>query len=191
MGNQNENFNTQPVETVMEIKPRRAWWKYVIGVSLIVVFVVGGYVAWYQYFSSEAKYRREVEKSALALPAKLEAYKKAREADTYGGKTPEETLQMFIEALENRDLELASKYFAIDNDSVERDSEHLENLKKAEKEGRVPLIINAVSKAKYDPELKGASDNSVWFVVLEEGEPIADINLEFNQYSGVWKIESL
>jgi len=191
MGNQNEKFNTQPVETIMEIKPRRVWWKYAVGVSLIVFFIVGGYVVWYQYFSSEAKYSREVEKSALELPAKLEAYKKAREADTYGGKTPEETLQMFIEALENRDLELASKYFAIDNDSVERDSEHLENLKKAEKEGRVPLIINAVSKAKYDQELKGASDNSVWFVVLEEGEPIADINLEFNQYSGVWKIESL
>jgi len=191
MGNQNEKFNTQPVETIMEIKPRRVWWKYAVGVSLIVFFIVGGYVVWYQYFSSEAKYSREVEKSALELPAKLEAYKKAREADTYGGKTPEETLQMFIEAVENRDLELASKYFAIDNDSVERDSEHLENLKKAEKEGRVPLIINAVSKAKYDQELKGASDNSVWFVVLEEGEPIADINLEFNQYSGVWKIESL
>ena len=191
MGNQNEKFNTQPVETIMEIKPRRVWWKYAVGVSLIVFFIVGGYVVWYQYFSSEAKYSREVEKSALELPAKLEAYKKAREADIYGGKTPEETLQMFIEALENRDLELASKYFAIDNDSVERDSEHLENLKKAEKECRVPLIINAVSKAKYDQELKGASDNSVWFVVLEEGEPIADINLEFNQYSGVWKIESL
>ena len=32
-------------------------------------------------------------------------------ADTYGGKTPQETLQMFIDAVEKGDYELASKYF--------------------------------------------------------------------------------
>ena len=190
--NKQNNLKNEPVTEILSIEPpKRSWWKYAVGVLVIIIAVLGGYIGWYQYFSSDAKYRREVEQSALELPAKLEAYKKAREADTYGGKTPEETLQLFIEALENRDLELASKYFAIDNDGVERDPEHLENLKKAEKEGRVPLIIDAVLKAKYDPELKGVSDNSVWFVVFKGGEPIADINLELNQYSEVWKIESL
>jgi len=33
--------------------------------------------------------------------------------DTYGGKTPEETLNLFIEALKKEDLELASKYFVL------------------------------------------------------------------------------
>ena len=32
-------------------------------------------------------------------------------ADTFGGKTPQETLQMFIDAVEAGDYELASKYF--------------------------------------------------------------------------------
>src|SRR3990167_1902802 len=31
--------------------------------------------------------------------------------DTYGGKTPQETLAMYIEAVEKGDYELASKYF--------------------------------------------------------------------------------
>lgn len=33
--------------------------------------------------------------------------------DTYGGKTPEETYDLFIEALKKGDVELASKYFVV------------------------------------------------------------------------------
>ena len=114
--NKQNNLKNEPVTEILSIEPpKRSWWKYAVGVLVIIIAVLGGYIGWYQYFSSDAKYRREVEQSALELPAKLEAYKKAREADTYGGKTPEETLQLFIEALENRDLELASKYFSIYN----------------------------------------------------------------------------
>ncbi len=35
-------------------------------------------------------------------------------ADTYGGKTPEETLALFISALKKGDTTLASKYFILD-----------------------------------------------------------------------------
>ncbi|MBI2451233.1 MAG: hypothetical protein HYV52_02775 [Parcubacteria group bacterium] len=35
--------------------------------------------------------------------------------DTYGGKTPEETFAMFLDALKKGDIELASKYFVIGN----------------------------------------------------------------------------
>ena len=34
-------------------------------------------------------------------------------ADTVGGKTPEETLRMFIDAVEKKDYKMASKYFVI------------------------------------------------------------------------------
>jgi len=34
--------------------------------------------------------------------------------DKYGGKTPEETYAMFLEALKKKDIELASKYFTLD-----------------------------------------------------------------------------
>jgi len=34
--------------------------------------------------------------------------------DTYGGKTPEETYQMFLTALKAKDIELASKYFVLE-----------------------------------------------------------------------------
>ena len=190
MGNQNEKFNTQPVETIMEIKPRRVWWKYAVGVSLIVFFIVGGYVVWYQYFSSEAKYSREVEKSALELPAKLEAYKKAREADTYGGKTPEETLQMFVEALRNEDIELAFKYFAL-QDNNERDSMWLDALRDAKKDGELQEIADTFSLAKPDLESRAYENDYKFTVVDKNGQHWAYVDMEFNQYSGIWKIESL
>jgi len=34
--------------------------------------------------------------------------------DTYGGKTPEETYSMFLEALKRKDIELASRYFVLE-----------------------------------------------------------------------------
>ena len=50
--------------------------------------------------------------------AEQEDYKRAM-ADTYGGKTPQETLQMYIDAVEKGDYELASKYFIGDNQEKE------------------------------------------------------------------------
>ncbi len=41
--------------------------------------------------------------------------KEARlKADTFGGKTPEETINLFIKALEDGDIYLASKYYDLD-----------------------------------------------------------------------------
>src|SRR3989338_11135283 len=37
--------------------------------------------------------------------------------DPYGGNTPEETLQLFIDALKKGDIELAAKYFVLDKQS--------------------------------------------------------------------------
>ena len=63
-------------------------------------------------------------------------------ADTYGGKTPQETLQMYISAVEKRDYELASKYFiganqekelkSFDGSTSENLKNYLELWKKAE-----------------------------------------------------------
>ncbi len=43
----------------------------------------------------------------------IERYEKLMRQDTYGGKTPEETLKLFVEALKKEDIELAAKYFSL------------------------------------------------------------------------------
>ena len=40
-------------------------------------------------------------------------WEKPYREDTYGGKTPEETYDMFLDALKDGDVELASKYFIV------------------------------------------------------------------------------
>ncbi len=187
MSEQNKHLNTKPTEEVLSIEPpKRSWWRYVVGVLVMVIAVLGGYITWYQYFSSEAKYRGEVEESALALPAKLETYQKAMEADVYGGKTPEETLQLFIDALKEGDVELASKYFIL-GDNLQRDSKWFDALRRTKESEKLGELIVSLEKAEPDLESR-AYENDFKF---KTSDGYGYINLEFNKHSGVWKIESL
>src|SRR6266403_2009295 len=90
----------------------RKWWFWVgLLIFLAVAWYVEGYIQWY---ISGAKYRainaaaNSYIKSQEAQQASLEA---AYKNDPYGGATPEETLKLFIDALEKKDYALASKYF--------------------------------------------------------------------------------
>lgn len=154
---------------------------------LVVASVAGGAWAWKIYFSKEARdiaafreYQQQVE----------DAYRN----DTYGGATPEETLRLFVEALKKEDIELASKYFALDdnerNDTYLTYNNSKRALLNAQKENRLTEIINLVSKAEYE----SGSDvfNTASFVVYNNaGELLADIELWFNKLTKVWKIKNL
>ena len=49
--------------------------------------------------------------SQKLLQRSVDQYAKEIKADKYGGKTPEETYAMFVEALKKEDIDLAVKYF--------------------------------------------------------------------------------
>jgi hypothetical protein len=135
------------------------------------------------------------------------AYEKMNEPyynDTYGGKTPEETYDLFIDALKKGDVELASKYFV-----VEKQDDWLETLRKFEETGELTGLINELEYGKtvwkkvdtnkddvvsfqYDTTLNKDS------VIEYEGQKLefpADTytnSTEFQKYpSGVWKIEGI
>src|SRR3989338_1040080 len=77
---------------------------------------------------NQSKQWQEIKKSAEAFQkAEQELYQKMM-ADTYGGKTPQETLDLFIAAVEKGDYELASRYFVIERQAAELKS--LQNSKK-------------------------------------------------------------
>ncbi|KKT86401.1 MAG: hypothetical protein UW85_C0002G0002 [Parcubacteria group bacterium GW2011_GWA1_Parcubacteria_45_10] len=112
----------------------------------------------------------------------------------WGGKTPEETLQLFIEALKKGDIELAAKYFALDpNENSEfylTRREWEEAIKKTEEEKGFEQIILDLEKAKFRSESKEMG--SSWFATFkDDGSLKQEILLTFNKYSGVWKIESM
>jgi|SRR3990172_10217389 len=102
-------------------KPKKTYWKFVLGFLGIVVAVfvlyIAGFWLWQKYDLWQGQ--KGVQKLAEELKRiEEEDYQRAM-ADTYGGKTPQETLQMYIDAVEKGDYELASKYFIGDNQEEE------------------------------------------------------------------------
>jgi len=119
----------------------------------------------------------------------LDQYYKTLAEDTYGGKTPQETLDMFIDALERGDIDLASKYFALDDNLSRKQGE--DGLQKAKEEGRISYIIQQLKKA-VPAKNYNEADGFVWFNVYNDaGELTHEMELMWNEYSGVWKIESM
>ena len=154
----------------------------------------GGFYVWDRYFSEMGKARRFAEEQTATLEKAETAYVKAMTEDTYGGKTPQETLDLFVDALKKGDVELASKYFALnDNENSEfylTRREYEVALYQVKLDGKLAELISVISMAKFDS--KSDVFNTVSYVVYgTNGELMADISLWFNKTSRVWKIESL
>ena len=73
------------------------------GIFLAILILVGaGYYYW--------GWRNDAYRKGMSA---IERYEELMRQDTYGGKTPEETLKLFVEALKKEDIELAAKYFSL------------------------------------------------------------------------------
>jgi len=140
---------------------------------MFAVFVVQISARYYE----EWKAQKEVNGLAEEMKRLEVEYQIAITADTIGGKTPQETLEMFITAVEVGNYELASKYFVIGKQGEELES--LQNSSKENIKNVMGLLGVAIGK-------KGAylSDNK-YFI----DEPLS---IDFVKYpSGNWKIEEI
>lgn len=127
---------------------------------------------------NQSKQWQEIKKSAeMFQKAEKELYQQMM-ADTYGGKTPQETLGLFISAVEKGDYELAGKYFVNNNQAkwknmlseAENNNEFLVEIKK---------VQNNMNSGRY-------SDAQDWFRVEEP------VSIEFARHpNGVWKINEI
>jgi len=117
----------------------------------------------------------------------LEEYKNAQSKDTYGGKTPEETLQLFVNALKKGDTTLASKYFVLS-----KQVEIKKELEQGIKSGGVNKFIEFYSFDKKKVTKMGELDLYEIEYLNEKGEaPGFIFSIKFVQESNLWKIESL
>jgi len=102
--------------------------------------------------------------------------------DTYGGKTPKETLDLFITAVEKGDFTLASKYFVLDKQ--EEWEKRLEN-------GDRQKLNNWVDSLKRAQERGSLWEGNFQMEVKSEGDKIGLV-IDFTKYpSSVWKIQEL
>lgn len=166
----------------------------VVAVAILIA-LIGGYFVWKNYLSPDAQRRRELEKNYEKYTSAMKTFEETMRADTYGGKTPQETLSMFIDALKKGDVELASKYFMLDTNTKSPDyltRNQIEGvLIKVKNEGELEKIIKVAISAEPDPQSAINSDYFVFSARDDKGILITDIDLRINKYSNTWKIESM
>ena len=132
-------------------------------------------------------------------------WEKPYREDKYGGKTPEETYDMFLAALSKGDTTLASKYFVVDKQ--ESWSKTLEEYKKQNLLSNFILELENVRKIWKKSEK--STENLVSFTYLNrisndkvvnfEGQKITipagnytnETVFELNIYTKVWKVNTL
>ena len=147
------------VGTVASIMPRA--FKFWLILLLLVVFGVGIY-----FIVRDRQGARDLA-GWKQFQKNLEVYKN----DTYGGKTPEETLKMFVDALKEGDVEKAALYFTLDdNGSRER---WVNDLLEDQKNGNLEKIIkgfsNTIALISDDKNLQRYKvlnpDRTVWLFI--------------------------
>jgi len=189
------------------VKPKKKYSKFLLGFLVIIFLVIGAWQILPVVFQKWGEMR--VERLAENLRKIEEEGYKAAMADTYGGKTPQETLRMYIEAVEKGDYELASKYFVIGKQEEELKS--LQNSKPENIRHMLDILQNtkvvdlrAELAKRYDAELQERTkseskedyinrlykvwdyDNKAWMSSKADGY---DFSISFIRYpNGIWKI---
>ncbi|MEA3272307.1 MAG: hypothetical protein U9P90_01405, partial [Patescibacteria group bacterium] len=124
------------------------------------------------------------EKTAQDVFDSVEKELALEEADTFGGDTPEETWEMFLNALQEGDLELASKYFVID-----KQAENLAWFQQVENAGMLGEMIGDLMVSGLN--LVSDRDNMKDYAIGRENEMRkAYIKLRKN-INNKWKLESI
>ena len=98
--------------TSFDPTPRRSIRKAaIIAGGFVGIFIVAIGILWGIYYYRQWQGEKAVTALHDYLQEQSDAALQSAMADTYGGSTPQETLQMYIDAVEKGDYELASKYF--------------------------------------------------------------------------------
>lgn len=153
------------------IKKIKTIFAFVFG-FFVVLFLVGyGYQKY-----SDWEFDRETER----LKQELE---RPYLEDTYGGKTPKETLEMFIAAVEKEDFDLASKYFVLSKQEEWRDK-----LIKGKENNNIEWFLDYLKRMEENEYL----NPDVFQMKAKNNEGIYTIFMTFTRYpKGIWKIQEI
>ncbi|MDO8625993.1 MAG: hypothetical protein Q7K39_00865 [Candidatus Magasanikbacteria bacterium] len=123
----------------------------------------------------------------------MDALQEPFRKDTYGGKTPEETWAMYVEAIKKRDIDLASKYV-----DVNHQAEKKKYLQKGMVSGKwdlyvIDITLNPLVKKNNLEDFVMANKERGYYYyeykLESKSEPIkVDVNFYFNPLTKVWKI---
>lgn len=153
-----------------------------------VILLFAGYVLWLAFWSPEAVREFEARKNLELAQNFQKTYETAMRNDTYGGKTPQETLNLFIDALKRGDIDLASKYFVL-KENGEVDGKWITFLSTIKGDGNLDRFASDLGK--YDEAKKTFDPYFIFLYQNSDGTIALQLTMKLNEYSGVWKIENL
>ena len=148
-------------------------WKFIAG-FLVLIAVGIAILLFGLYADPEAREERVAKQYLDDLRAQYEN-------DPYGGDTPEETLALFIEALERGDVELASKYFVIDEQEEWRGK--LVRIKEED------LLNEMIKDLQNKEEDKIDNDTARYFIFAQTGQAATLVLIK--TINDKWKIRTL
>jgi len=155
---------------------------------IVLILVFSFYFFGKKFLSLKDKESEDLIAQYKRIEDTIRNYEGKLSKDFDGGKTPEETLKFFREALKNNDIDLALKYVVIDNKNSREKWRQI--LTEAKEKGDLPKIIEAFSSFVYDKE--ASYEKVAWFKLFNSsGEHVGDILLELNEKTGVWKISGI
>lgn len=141
-------------------------------ISLIVILAVVGVVGW-QYTHTDSyliqKYYEDLERQYTE--------------DTIGGTTPEETLSMFISALKIGDIDLASKYFILD-----QQEKWLKEIKIIRDDKLMDLMIEDLENLRLS---KKEDDRVFYSLANDMNVVVVEMIIRKISLNGIWKITEL
>ena len=153
--------------------------------AIIILFLAAsGFLIWRDYQVFVPVENPDVQLQGEAYNRYWEKLNEAYKKDPYGGDTPEETLNLFIEALKAGDLELASKYFV-----VEKQASMLEEFKNGVNSGGLQTLIKILD---YEREGYYLSPTDFEFdTFTNDNDQEFSFNLVLNQQTNKWKMYEL
>lgn len=177
-------------------KSKNKYWKFIAGFLGIIIVTVGGFFIFEKYFNSSAQLVRQLEKQNEVYTQWEEQYKQVMREDIYGGKTPEETLKMFIAALEKENINEASQYFQLETNEKDKNyltrDKILPQMEIYKTQNKLGELVNLLSKLEPSKSNQSAEDGDYEFVLYgEDGTVEMSLLMVLNQQSKVWKIASL
>lgn len=171
------------METQEQNLPRRAT-KISLIIFVFIIIAVVGYIA-----GILVKYGIDIKKADGSVERFQGALEEPYKKDTYGGKTPEETWAMFLDALKKEDIDLAIKYYAVGRTGVPIDEIYTK--KQNGQLGEWIHELEGLKKSSREP-LEGEA-NYYYDYFNEEFQQTLSSPVIFylNPYTKVWKIVSL
>ncbi len=145
--------------------------KKLIWAGVILVALILSVVSWQYWQYIHSTYYQQMK--GIKLFEKM-----VKESDKWGGKTPEETVALFHDAIKKDNFELASKYG--------NREEILPVLEKMKNEGKIDSLIKDLEIAELK-ENSGFGGDSMYLIIKENNKEYWLLSL-YKSEGGTWKI---